>query len=51
VQTEFLWALVSPLNKTLLYIDDIQEPRDIKHLRIHDNGGKLRYLPLHPVAA
>jgi site-specific recombinase XerD len=34
-----------------LYIDDIQERRGIKHLRIHGKGGKLRYLPLHPVAA
>lgn len=35
----------------LLYVDDIQERRGIKHLRIHGKGGKLRYLPLHPVAA
>lgn len=34
-----------------LYLDDIQERRGIKHLRIHGKGGKLRYLPLHPVAA
>ena len=34
-----------------LYIEDIQERRGIKHLRIHGKGGKLRYLPLHPVAA
>ncbi|KPZ10732.1 hypothetical protein ALO41_00781 [Pseudomonas amygdali pv. ulmi] len=30
---------------------DIQERRGIKHLRIHGKGGKLRFLPLHPVAA
>lgn len=29
---------------------DIQERRGIKHLRVHGKGGKLRYLPLHPVA-
>lgn len=34
-----------------LYLEDIQERRGIKHLRIHGKGGKLRYLPLHPVAA
>lgn len=30
---------------------DLIERRGIKHLRIHGKGGKLRYLPLHPVAA
>lgn len=34
-----------------LSCDDIQERRGIKHLRIHGKGGKLRYLPLHPVSA
>lgn len=31
--------------------DDIQERRGIKHLRVRGKGGKLRYLPLHPVSA
>jgi site-specific recombinase XerD len=35
----------------LLMVGDIQERRGIKHLQIHGKGGKLRYLPLHPVAA
>lgn len=30
---------------------DIQERRGIKHLQIRGKGGKLRYLPLHPVSA
>ncbi|OCR25247.1 integrase [Pseudomonas syringae] len=34
-----------------LMVSDIQERRGIKHLQIHGKGGKLRYLPLHPVAA
>lgn len=34
-----------------LMATDIQERRGIKHLRIQGKGGKLRYLPLHPVAA
>lgn len=34
-----------------LQISDLQERRGIKHLRIHGKGGKLRWLPLHPVAA
>jgi len=34
-----------------LQVIDLQERRGIKHLRIHGKGGKLRYLPLHPVAA
>jgi len=35
----------------LLRVSDIQERRGIYHLRIQGKGGKLRYLPLHPVAA
>jgi integrase len=31
--------------------DDVQERRGIEHLRVHGKGGKLRYLPLQPVAA
>lgn len=34
-----------------LMVGDIQERRGIKHLQIRGKGGKLRYLPLHPVAA
>ena len=34
-----------------LLVSDIQERRGIKHLQIHGKGGKLRFLPLHPVAA
>lgn len=34
-----------------LKISDIKERRGIKHLQIHGKGGKLRYVPLHPVAA
>lgn len=33
-----------------LTVQDIHERRGIKHLRVHGKGGKLRYLPLHPVA-
>ena len=33
-----------------LYVQDMQERRGIKHLRVHGKGGKLRYLPMHPVA-
>ena len=33
-----------------LTVQDIHERRGIKHLRIHGKGGKLRYLPLHPIA-
>lgn len=33
-----------------LSVQDMQERRGIKHLRIHGKGGKLRYLPMHPVA-
>ncbi|WP_062378644.1 tyrosine-type recombinase/integrase [Pseudomonas abietaniphila] len=35
----------------LLKVADILERRGIKHLRIHGKGGKLRFVPLHPVAA
>ena len=35
----------------LLKVADILERRGIQHLRIHGKGGKLRYVPLHPVAA
>lgn len=34
-----------------LLVSDIQERRGIKHLQIHGKGGKLRYVPLHPIAA
>lgn len=34
-----------------LMVSDIQERRGIRHLQIHGKGGKLRYVPLHPVAA
>jgi site-specific recombinase XerD len=34
-----------------LMVADIKERRGIKHLQIHGKGGKLRFLPLHPVAA
>lgn len=34
----------------LLRLSDLQERRGIKHLRIHGKGGKLRFLPLHPIA-
>jgi len=30
---------------------DLQDRRGIKHLRVHGKGGKIRFLPLHPVAA
>ena len=33
-----------------LSVQDMQERRGIKHLRVHGKGGKLRYLPMHPVA-
>lgn len=36
---------------SLLQTGDLQERRGVKHLRIHGKGGKIRYLPLHPVAA
>lgn len=35
----------------LLQFSDIQERRGVQHLKIHGKGGKVRYLPLHPVAA
>jgi site-specific recombinase XerD len=34
-----------------LMMADIQERRGIKHLQIHGKGGKLRFLPLNPLAA
>ncbi|SER52495.1 Site-specific recombinase XerD [Azotobacter beijerinckii] len=34
-----------------LSVHDLQDRRGIKHLKVHGKGGKLRYLPLHPVAA
>lgn len=34
-----------------LQLTDLQERRGIKHLRVLGKGGKLRFLPLHPVAA
>lgn len=34
-----------------LMVGDIQQRRGIQHLQIHGKGGKLRYVPLHPVAA
>ena len=33
-----------------LRIEDIQERRGIKHLRVHGKGSKIRYLPMHPAA-
>lgn len=30
---------------------DLQERRGVPHLQVHGKGGKLRFLPLHPVAA
>lgn len=33
-----------------LRVDDIQERRGIKHLRVHGKGSKIRYLPMHPAA-
>ncbi|RMS19724.1 SAM-like protein, partial [Pseudomonas coronafaciens pv. garcae] len=35
----------------LLQVSDIQERRGIQHLKVHGKGGKVRYLPLHPIAA
>ncbi|QLG96780.1 tyrosine-type recombinase/integrase (plasmid) [Pseudomonas yamanorum] len=34
-----------------LMTDDLQERRGIKHLQVSGKGGKIRFLPLHPVAA
>jgi site-specific recombinase XerD len=34
-----------------LMTGDLQERRGIKHLQVKGKGGKLRFLPLHPVAA
>lgn len=36
---------------SLLCLSDLQDRRGIKHLRVSGKGGKVRYLPLHPVAA
>ncbi|WP_073168561.1 tyrosine-type recombinase/integrase [Pseudomonas asturiensis] len=36
---------------SLLQTGDLQERRGVKHLQIHGKGDKIRYLPLHPVAA
>ncbi|WP_010487489.1 tyrosine-type recombinase/integrase [Pseudomonas sp. S9] len=33
-----------------LRVEDIQERRGIKHLRVHGKGSKIRYLPMHPAA-
>lgn len=34
-----------------LQLSDLQERRGIKHLRVLGKGGKIRWIPLHPVAA
>lgn len=34
-----------------LLASDLQDRRGIRHLRVLGKGGKIRYLPLHPVAA
>jgi site-specific recombinase XerD len=34
-----------------LLVSHVQERRGIKHLQVYGKGGKIRYLPLHPVAA
>nr|WP_172693402.1 tyrosine-type recombinase/integrase [Pseudomonas fluorescens]AWH58504.1 Putative site-specific recombinase, phage integrase family [Pseudomonas fluorescens] len=34
-----------------LTMGDLLERRGIKHLRVHGKGKKIRFLPLHPVAA
>ena len=34
-----------------LMTNDLQERRGIKHIQVRGKGGKLRFLPLHPVAA
>ncbi|KPX92081.1 tyrosine-type recombinase/integrase [Pseudomonas meliae] len=34
-----------------LQTGDLVERRGVKHLRVHGKGGKIRFLPLHPVAA
>lgn len=35
----------------MLDVDDLQERRGVRHLKVHGKGRKVRYLPLHPVAA
>jgi integrase len=32
-------------------VSDVQERRVIRHSEVHGKGGKVRYLPLDPVAA
>jgi len=32
-----------------LMVQDLQERRGMQHLRVYGKGGKLRYLPLHPI--
>jgi integrase len=34
-----------------LKVRDIYPRRGVPHLRVHDKGGKMRYLPLHPGTA
>jgi integrase len=34
-----------------LMTGELQERRGIKHLQVKGKGGKIRYLPLHPMAA
>lgn len=34
-----------------LRLQDVHERRGVKHLRVFGKGSKIRYLPLHPVAA
>ena len=34
-----------------LKVKDLHERRGVRYLRIHGKGGKLRQVPLHPVAA
>lgn len=46
-------AAVSRLEKrrAQLLVSHIQERRGIRHLQVYGKSGKVRYLPLHPVAA
>jgi len=34
-----------------LQVNNLMERRGIRHLMVHGKGGKVRYLPVHPVAA
>jgi site-specific recombinase XerD len=34
-----------------LQVNHLVERRGIRHLMVHGKGGKVRYLPVHPVAA